>query len=380
MSDDLGPKKDFSNLGLPEPPSIFEKKRPNSDESFTNALFLLTYFQSHLNTLILSYTSGMISQKTFLELLNSIKSQVIAIIDQKQYHNLNFTSINQLYQNFKQLLDTFSTYVEKAELPQNAAKAEITTIKAEIPPMEEEEPKTIGIFRKKRRASDYWNLISNANKLLDSYVNIADLSIPTFWELALEQLHKYETDDETTMKITLKIPSDALYQIIYKLLKEAPAARLLQRIKYLYNEDKPQPEKLTSFLPEDQNVSRLIAEHVEKYLQTMSDFINGSLNLKEIQQMSNEALRHFSLGPPDIEGRIPLIGLNVAREIEKKANETFLSQLEKKATTDITLENKMPSITELEVVAQYLTCFLISNLNEVLLSHPKVIEVLRDLK
>ena len=140
--------------------------------------------------------------------------------------------------------------------------------------------------------------------------------------------------------------------MISKLLREAPAARLLQNLRKMFPAD--QDSALTS-TEQDQ-----IQNVVEMYYKNISEYLNETRSLQDSLRISSGILKNYNLGTGDLESRIPNVSFNIVKEI------------------NLELENPPNNHLKQYILSE--TIILIHRLNDSLLQTERFILFLRRLK
>jgi hypothetical protein len=101
-----------------------------------------------------------------------------------------------------------------------------------------------------------------------------------------------------------------LKDVVHKLLREAPSARLLQNLKKMFpfhdNKELEESDKLK------------IEDIVQKYFNNLSDYLNEKRTLQDAIRTSTTVLQEFNLGAGDLESRIPNVSFTIVKEIQKE--------------------------------------------------------------
>ncbi len=226
----------------------------------------------------------------------------------------------------------------------------------------------IGQFQRASRAKDYWSYIMSSGQLMESYQHISDIIIPLYWRYALIEIHRYRIDDSLLLRHVIKIPAEVLNDIIRKLLREAPTSRLLQRIKQKGLTD----QLLSEFLPNelrDASLFMKIRESVERYLEYFTNLQKGILSYGDVKELGEQSLKSFELGSNEIETRIPLVALNVLRDLREHLPKD-----------DEVGEHSLENERFLEATCGYLTIYLVNELNRHFINERKFYRLLERLK
>ncbi|UCE14800.1 MAG: hypothetical protein JSV04_06360 [Candidatus Heimdallarchaeota archaeon] len=169
-----------------------------------------------------------------------------------------------------------------------------------------------GIFRRNALYLDKWGLIETIEKMLSSYSNLSHLAIPNFYFDACKELLHYELLTEFSSSDSheiFQIPSFEIMNLISKLLREAPAARLLQNLRRMFPED--HDSSLTS--SEQEQVQSI----VKKYYQSISEYSDDGRKLQDSIRVSSGILKNYNLGAGDMESRIPNVSFSIVKNIQQ---------------------------------------------------------------
>ncbi|MFX1517902.1 MAG: hypothetical protein ACFFC6_16495, partial [Promethearchaeota archaeon] len=140
--------------------------------------------------------------------------------------------------------------------------------------------------------------------------------------------------------------------LISKLLREAPAARLLQNLRKMFPAEE---DSALTTIEQDQ-----VQNVVEMYYKGISEYFNETRSLQDSLRISSGFLKDYNLGTGDLESRIPNVSFNIVKEIN--------NELEKAKGDDL----KRYIFSE--------TIILIHRLNDSLLQNDRFILFLRRLK
>ena len=95
----------------------------------------------------------------------------------------------------------------------------------------------------------------------------------------------------------------------------------------------------------------------------------GILSFEDVKVLGEQSLKSFELGPNEIETRIPLVALNVLRELKERIPSD-------EELGDRSLNNEK----FLEAVCGYLTIYLVNELNRHFINESKFYTLLERLK
>ena len=213
----------------------------------------------------------------------------------------------------------------------------------------------IGLFKRNTTFIDKWGIVESVERLLSSYSNLSHLGFPNYYFAACEELHRYELQQESPLPNQheiMQVPSFKLKILISKLLREAPAARLLQNLSRMF----PAKNDSNPTSTEQKQIQNI----VERYYRNISEYLDDGRSLKDSLRVSSGILKSYNLGTGDLESRIPNVSFNVVKEI--------YSELIKIPENDF----KKYILSE--------TIILINRLNDSLLQNERFIFFLRRLK
>ncbi|MHA2243650.1 MAG: hypothetical protein ACXADY_01645 [Candidatus Hodarchaeales archaeon] len=213
----------------------------------------------------------------------------------------------------------------------------------------------IGLFKRKTQIIDKWGIVESTEKLLSSYSNLSHLGFPNYYFAACEELHRYELQQESPLPNqheSMQIPSFKLKTLISKLLREAPAARLLQNLHRMF----PSKNDLNPTSTEQNQIQDI----VERYYRNISEYLDDGQSVKDSLRVSSGILKSYNLGTGDLESRIPNVSFNVVKEINSELVETPDNDFKKYVLSE--------------------TIILINRLNDSLLQNERFIFFLRRLK
>ena len=180
----------------------------------------------------------------------------------------------------------------------------------------------IGVFDLNPDYNDSWGLIESLTSFMDNYSNLSHIAFPFYYFEGCKEIFRYriqkEMNDIPDHEI-YQIPSQKLQELIEKLLREAPSARLLQNLKKLFPD-----ETGKEILPYEKEG---VQEVIKQYFFNVSAFLMGKRNLSDSLRVSMNVLRGFNLGPGDLETRIPNVSFNIVKscyqEMKKYPQDEF---------------------------------------------------------
>ena len=295
-----------------------------------------------------------------LVLVNLVSTYILSKED--TLHNDLFLSLNKTQELLSKMvlqpekgletLDNIELVYSKVTTLMEGLASSMSPITLEKKPQDTPE-NIFGFFQRNALYLDRWGIIESIETLIASYSNLSHLGFPNFYFTASKELHRYELQQApvSNQYDIIQIPSFQLRNLISKLLREAPSARLLQNLRKMFPAE--EDSALTSTEQDEiQNV-------VELYYKNVSEYFNETRSLQDSLRISKGILKNYNLGTGDLESRIPNVSFNIVKEINA---ELQLTQNELK---------------------QYLlseTIILIHRLNDSLLQTERFILFLRRLK
>ncbi|MHA1972042.1 MAG: hypothetical protein ACTSW1_03545 [Candidatus Hodarchaeales archaeon] len=220
---------------------------------------------------------------------------------------------------------------------------------------QESSQKKIGYFIYNTYYTDLWGIIESIQSLINSYSRLSHVAFPQYYFEACKEIFRYRAEPDIPKSQVLEIfqiPSSMLQSLIEKLLREAPAARLLQNLKKLY------PRGL-----EGQQISKekdIIHKIVENYFLRISEYLQGTRELSDSLRVSSGVLRIFNLGSGDLESRIPNVSFNIVKKCYRELQSSNHDELKQYIYSE--------------------TIILIHRINESVLSDEQFRNYLRQLK
>lgn len=197
------------------------------------------------------------------------------------------------------------------ELIEEPSSSTMSSIALEKKPQDTPE-NVFGYFQRNAVYRDRWGIIESIEDLMVSYSNLSHLAFPKYYFTACRELHRYELkqDPVSNRYDIIQVPSFQLKNLISKLIREAPAARLLQNLRKMFPVE--EDSALTS-TEQDQ-----IQNAVELYYKNISEYFNKTRSLRDSLRISSGILRNYNLGTGDLESRIPNVSFNIAKEINRE--------------------------------------------------------------
>ena len=211
--------------------------------------------------------------------------------------------------------------------------------------------------------NDSWGILAQLDQLLEQYSRHSHLLLPAFWAEASHELHRYSSTDIPQLDEVARLPAGEMDTIVRRLLKEAPAARLLQYIRRKRVDagvDLERDQTLT--YDEVHTVRTVVREFFEEINQNMDHSGKIIGQGEEWKQRAAEAERDFDLGPAEIESRIAKM---VQNQLRRFAEPLFSDDA---------------NINSLEFLVRAQTVVLISRLNKMSLELPRLRQVLAEMK
>ncbi|MFX0185560.1 MAG: hypothetical protein ACFE95_20945 [Candidatus Hodarchaeota archaeon] len=176
----------------------------------------------------------------------------------------------------------------------------------------------VGSFKRNPVGSDKWGIIESIESLMSSYSNLSHLGFPNHYLVACKELLRYEILEEFSRPNhydIIQIPSLKIKNLINKLLREAPAARLLQNLRRMF------PLEDERFLWPSEN--KQIQDLVEQYYNNMTDFFKSDRSLSDSIRASKTILMEYNLGGGDLESRIPNVSFSVVKDIQRELDQAL---------------------------------------------------------
>ncbi len=168
-------------------------------------------------------------------------------------------------------------------------------------------------FNRYESLIDKWGIIESIEGLMSSYSTLSNLAFPTYYLHGCKEIQRYTLTQEISNPNSheiIQFPCLKLKDLIFKLLREAPAARLLQNLKKMF----PLQSKIELDASEESNIQEI----VKKYISNISDFLNGKRTLQDTIRISTSVLQQYNLGSGDLESRIPNVSFSVVKDIQKE--------------------------------------------------------------
>ncbi|MFX0085359.1 MAG: hypothetical protein ACFFAU_06770 [Candidatus Hodarchaeota archaeon] len=173
-----------------------------------------------------------------------------------------------------------------------------------------------GVFRRYPNYRDTLGVIESIKALINSYSNLSHLGFPNYYLAACEEIYRYQILDDSTLpdhQAIIKVPTQKLKNIISKLLREAPSARLLQNLKRMF----PAEHDITPSSTEQEQIRAII----EKYFLNVSMYSDEDQSLSNSLSISRNILKEYNLGSGDLESRIPNVSFSIVKEIHEELDQ-----------------------------------------------------------
>jgi len=174
------------------------------------------------------------------------------------------------------------------------------------------------MFNKTSQVLDKWGILESIESLIATYSNLSHLAFPKFYLYATKELLHYELNEEysrSDQKDIFQIPVFKISSVISKLLREAPAARLLQNLRHFFPLETDQNITVEEITP--------IQEIVEKYYLNVSNYLKGERTLQDSLRASTAILQGYNLGTGDLESRIPNVSFIVVKDVQSESEQLF---------------------------------------------------------
>ena len=170
---------------------------------------------------------------------------------------------------------------------------------------------------------DKWGIVESLEAAMDSYSSLSHLAFPAFYLQAIKEIQRFEIKTENNQPNTheiIQIPALRIKNLVLKLLREAPSARLLQNLKKMF------PLQNTRRIEdyEKENIQTIIMS----YFRSISKFLDGKKTLQDVSRVSNSVLQQYNLGSGDLESRIPNVSFTIVKEIQNEFNESRGNELQ----------------------------------------------------
>jgi hypothetical protein len=213
-------------------------------------------------------------------------------------------SIQNLNIKISELLENYDSLISEKEVIDTSATS-YTSIQSEKQDILREETD-----------DDKWGIIESIESIMRSYSNLSHLAFPSFYFIACREILNYKLSQDfaypNSYEIT-QIPALRVKNLILKLLREAPSARLLQNLKKMY--------PLENSRTIDSSDEEAIRNIVQKYYSNIADYFEEKRTLLDAMRVSNTVLNQYDLGPGDLESRIPNVSFTIVKDIQKEFQE-----------------------------------------------------------
>jgi hypothetical protein len=230
---------------------------------------------------------------------------------------------------------------------------------------ESKEKEKIDLFKKLAKAPDRWDFISSLASFMNSYENFMHFLIPNLYFEIVRNLHTYDCSNQKLLHESIQYPTNQMKKIITKLLREAPGASLLRRIRRIRLDNRMDLEI-------DSTLNEIEREHVkwlvESYFSTLTKYLDPNNPvpppLETLLEKSHFRVKQFSLGPLTIETRLMSV-------FQKATNSCWVE-------TNNTVSDENASKDQ--KVIQLSTVQLLADLGEFVLTEKRFLNLLEDLK
>ncbi len=212
-----------------------------------------------------------------------------------------------------------------------------------------------GVFRRYPNYQDTLGVIESIKALINTYSNLSHIGFPNYYLAACEEINRYQILDDSPFpdhQAIIQIPTQKLKNIISKLLREAPSARLLQNLKRMF----PAEHDITPSSTEQEQIRAII----EKYFLNVSMYSDGDQSLSNSLNISRNILKEYNLGSGDLESRIPNVSFTIVKEIHEELDQLSKDNFERFILSE--------------------TIILIHRLNDSILQNEQFVFFLRKLK
>lgn len=299
------------------------------------------------------------SESTLSETANSSSPEKFetSVVDHDLSQDLVASSVEGEHFNADQIEPSVSSPSEITTDPNNATQIES--------PSEKIEEKSL--FNRSVNINDRWDYINNIETFMQGYERFVHLLLPNFILSIIKELHRYETSDQQLQHISVQYPMNQLYIILTKLLREAPGASLLRRIRRIRRQTGTDLTKDSTLnIMELQLVTKL----VHRYFSTLEKYFDPSTatppSVDTLLTKTKSNVNQFSLGPLTVETRI----MNVMRRTTEEAFDKFYS----------VLTDGNEQISKKDKIIQLAGIQLLTELGSSVLSERRLLQLLEDLK
>jgi hypothetical protein len=169
---------------------------------------------------------------------------------------------------------------------------------------------------------DKWGIVESLDAAMESYSDLSHLAFPAFYLQAIKEIQRFEVNKEKKQPNSheiIQIPALRIKDLVLKLLREAPSARLLQNLKKMF------PLQNTRKIEEYEKKN--IQDIIMSYFESISKFFDGEKTLQDVSRVSNSVLQQYNLGSGDLESRIPNVSFTIVKDIQNDFNESQGNEL-----------------------------------------------------
>lgn len=241
----------------------------------------------------------------------------------------------------------------------------ITSTLSPLSPENEVSKPQKSFFTRLDNSIDHWDYIDNINVFMGGYERFMHFLLPNLYFEVIKELHHYETSgDFSLLHLSIQQPSHQMRIIITKLLREAPGASLLRRIR----------RETGIKLELDTNLTVIEREHikhiVKNYFITLTKYLDPDnpilLSIDTFFAKIESNVNQYSLGPVTIETRL----VNVMRRVAEDFFNVFSTRL----------MNEPEKLTTTQKVIQLATIQMLTQLGNLILEESRFFKLLEDLK
>jgi hypothetical protein len=172
-----------------------------------------------------------------------------------------------------------------------------------------------GMFLRNPDYQDTLGVIESIKALINTYSNLSHLGFPNYYLAACEEIYRYRVLEDSPLpdhRAIIQIPTQKLKNVISKLLREAPSARLLQNLRRMF----PAEYDSTPSSTEREQIRSII----ERYFLNVSMYSDDDQSLSNSLSISRNILKEYNLGAGDLESRIPNVSFIIVKEIHEELN------------------------------------------------------------
>lgn len=321
--------------------SDFWSSRGNMGEKINVLVGLNLILISLVSTLIQALRKKNTLTEEEISTLSNIEEFLNKMLTQPESNLAILEKIEGIHSKIDSMLEEFSSITS----------AEPGALKVPTPIPEE----LIGIFQRNAVYLDKLGIVESVEKMISTYSNLSHLSFPNYYLGACKELFRYEVQQDKDFLNSHEIPqipSNKLRILISKLLREAPAARLLQNLRRMFPNES---DSILTSTEQDQ-----IQDIVERYYKSISEYRSNERDTQDSLRASEGILKNYNLGTGDLESRIPNVSFNIVKEIHME------------------LQNATEDDFRRYILSE--TIIMIHRLNDSILQNERFIHFLRSLK